>query len=581
MQGAASLNDALARMLDRINGDQTMQGVYRSLGMTPPEPIQSARWETVQPEQMGLNRGTLIELAQPPIGKPGTYVSGGRIEVEKNTRLKPYQARGSVSRPGTNEEVYRSEPVVFESVNQLSTLVCSATYEPHIPDGLPADVVAEIERQHRAIRYVLLRDDFLINASSFIKHGFAFFEVLWHLDAPTVAGLEFREQSTVHRWLFDDRQANWVATEFRVGGDSAGESYTIPNGRSIRTARSLLVNLHAQGNNLEGVSPVRVVTGMRMLKKAIMEMSGVGMQKYMVPIAVIAHEVIDASATILGQVGKGEHKDEVQELIDRIEALKGRIGGVLPVPAGRKLEFANPSNDMPDVIPLLTYLDTMMGLAFSNEGALLGNQSFGSYAMSQTSLERFRASAPAYAGRVAAALTKLLHIGLELNGHNPAEWDNFPVYTFRFNGTQDASKWLADLTTVMGANPAKWTDELRATAAAKLGLPSDAFDGVDDGLDGLDVTTTPDGASDDVAKTALNGAQVTSMVEVLGQVAAGLLPAESAIRILMRAFQMTREEATAMVNPADGFEQDVPDTPAPAPFPTRSRALPPDIEEEE
>lgn len=49
---------------------------------------------------------------------------------------------------------------------------------------------------------------------------------------------------------------------------------------------------------------------------------------------------------------------------------------------------------------------------------------------------------------------------------------------------------------------------------------------------------------------ALNGAQVTSMVEVITSVAQGLLPAESAIGILMRAFGLSEEEARKLVEPA-------------------------------
>lgn len=71
------------------------------------------------------------------------------------------------------------------------------------------------------------------------------------------------------------------------------------------------------------------------------------------------------------------------------------------------------------------------------------------------------------------------------------------------------------------------------------------------------VKTEGDGATgEDLQTTALNGAQVTSMVEVLTAVASGMLPAESAIRILMRAFQLPREDAEAMVNPAESFEQE-------------------------
>lgn len=485
---SGSTVDTLGLMVERLNANKTVRDVFAELDIEAPEPQGPARWSGYQPEQHFSSNALvelarpgrhdqLIELAQRSIGKPGTNVQGGKITVEPNARLRPWQARGNNSRPGTNEEAYRSEPVIFESVNQLSTLLCSADYEPHVAETLPTNVKREVERQHRAIRYAMFRDDFLTNAASFIKHGFAPFEIRWDAKERVPHALEFREQATVQRWLFDDRQAEWVGIEYRVGGD-ASDSYTIPRGRSLRTARSLLVNLHAQGNNLEGVSPVRVATGMRMLKKALLQMAGVGLQKYMVPIAIIAHEVIDASSTFLGQIGEGEHKDEVQTLINRIQALKGRIGGVLPLPAGRTLSFANPSNEMPDIIPLLTYLDTAMGLCFSNEGALLGNQSFGSYAMASTSLERFRAAAPAYASRVTAALTELLHIGLKLNGIDCAQLPDIPRYTFRFNGTQDASKWLADATMVIGAQPDTWSDELRAAAAAKLGLPADAFDGI-------------------------------------------------------------------------------------------------------
>jgi hypothetical protein len=134
---------------------------------------------------------------------------------------------------------------------------------------------------------------------------------------------------------------------------------------------------------------------------------------------------------------------------------------------------------MPDPTPMLQYIDAMIAMVFSNEGALLGTQSFGSYAMASVSDAKFMRSAPTYASRVSSALTKLLHTGLALNGYDLDELPALPVYGFRFNGTQDASKWIDDLTKTMAAGPSSWPDEVRSATSARLGLSRDALDGAD------------------------------------------------------------------------------------------------------
>lgn len=466
-----ALDDAVQRLNARGLDD-----VLRDAGIGAIPRTESPVWSDVPRMELGAGHRSLVELAQRSIGTPGTRIRDGRIEVEHNTRLKPWTARGRLSKPGLLEEIYRTEPVVFKSVNEISALVCNASYEPSLPDSLPARARDIVQAQHEGIRRAMLRDDFLVNAASFIKYGWAFFEVLWdNPSSPTPFGLEFREQSTVERWLFDDRRYRWLATEFRTGGD-VSETYIIPNGRSYRSARSLLVNLFPQGNNLEGVSPIRVIVGLRKLKELILQSFGISYQKYAVPIATIVYELTDASAAVIAQMGAAQHKGEAQDLIDRLQAMRSRLGAVLPIPAGYRLEYQNPTSDMPDPKPILDYLDMMMALVFANEGALLGSQSFGSYAMARTSDEKFMRSAPLYAGRIASSLTNLLHLGMELNGIDLATLPELPLYTFRFNGTQDASRFLGDLIQVMGANPARWPDEVKRAAAARLGLPADVFD---------------------------------------------------------------------------------------------------------
>lgn len=67
------------------------------------------------------------------------------------------------------------------------------------------------------------------------------------------------------------------------------------------------------------------------------------------------------------------------------------------------------------------------------------------------------------------------------------------------------------------------------------------------GTDGL-------GVAADIQSTLLNGAQVSSMVQIVSSVAAGVLPRESGLKILQTAFGITAEEAGAiMATAGSGF----------------------------
>ena len=68
---------------------------------------------------------------------------------------------------------------------------------------------------------------------------------------------------------------------------------------------------------------------------------------------------------------------------------------------------------------------------------------------------------------------------------------------------------------------------------------------------------------EDVAQTALNGAQVASMQEIIIGVSARQLPAEAAVILLRSAFPMVPDaDIRAMVNSAAAFTPAVPSAPA-------------------
>jgi phage-related protein (TIGR01555 family) len=84
----------------------------------------------------------------------------------------------------------------------------------------------------------------------------------------------------------------------------------------------------------------------------------------------------------------------------------------------------------------------------------------------------------------------------------------------------------------------------------------------------------------EVAKQAMNGAQVTSLIEVITSAVSGTIPRESAQKILELAFQMTPADATLMLGPVNFEPKKEEPAPspfgggAPAPFPPKKAAPP-------
>ncbi len=178
----------------------------------------------------------------------------------------------------------------------------------------------------------------------------------------------------------------------------------------------------------------------------------------------------------VGQIGSAQHEEEKQKAINRLEDMRARLAPVIPLPIGMRLIYEVPTNQLPDVTPLLEYIDTQMALSFSNNGSLLGTRT-GSYALASVLENSFLRSAPSYASRIASGLTELMRWCVLFNHSDPDSIEEFPSYGFRFAGTQDASAWFADLSkATAGADIRTLGQEVRHNGAANLGLSPTAFD---------------------------------------------------------------------------------------------------------
>ena len=116
--------------------------------------------------------------------------------------------------------------------------------------------------------------------------------------------------------------------------------------------------------------------------------------------------------------------------------------------------------------------------------------------------------------------------------------------------------------------PVAGVDDLDAEAteiAREMGADAETMRGVMQ-----PETATPVAPETAVQDTALNGAQVSSMLEVATAVSAGTLPLDTAVAIVVRAFQLTPEAARAMLAPAAEMgagRRVVPPTPPAQPAP--------------
>lgn len=112
--------------------------------------------------------------------------------------------------------------------------------------------------------------------------------------------------------------------------------------------------------------------------------------------------------------------------------------------------------------------------------------------------------------------------------------DPSEVATSRFGGEDYSS----DMKLTIGREAPDVTEETDPNAAPAAGAKP-----------------SPTGKGNDIQRQALNGAQVTSLIGVLGQVAIGNLPRETALGIMTTAFPITEPEAQRILGTlGNGFE---------------------------
>lgn len=444
---------------------------------------------------------------QQEIGVPGTRVVDGRINVEPNARLRPTAARGYNSLPGEYEELQRVDAVTYRNVNEVNSLICGAAYDWRIPQPMPG-LEAVVRRADRMIQ-AALDAKWKEDCATFTYRGFAVSEPIWETKSDGFIGIhkcKFREQSTTSRWHFDERGSDLVGVELQGLADGRFVNYVLPRGETPESARMIVVNIGATGNNVEGCPATRPSVGISKLQQLTLQNFGISYQRFGVPLMKVGIELVEDLLKIVPAFGGMPKAADIQKTVNRLDNMRSRVPSTLPLQPGITIDYMSPLRDMPDPLPMLRYLDELKAMAWTNEGATLGRNNFGSYAMALSADNKFMRAAPHYALQFVKAYDELMRLHILWNYPDAHKLDLFPCYQARFAGTQDASKWISDIIAFWACQPWTMPEAIRRQAAALFGLAPDCFDNKPRAVDAV---------VDAVGELGLDEQQSTALLKAL------------------------------------------------------------------
>ena len=426
-------------------------------------------------------RALVSNAEQEPIGQPGTTVYSGDIDAEPNRRYSPTYVRGSSGSAGLYEEFYRSEPLIYDAVQNHAEVLVSGTVELHVPaevDERDRERIENFVAFHGA-RFAVISERYVRECiTSLLIFGFSPFEILWGGvgpgERPYIHALDYREPSSVDEWLFSENMSTLLGCEFRTNGDGPTEWTLMAEAPKLTDRRLLLANLNARGNNVEGVSPIRPGLFYVQAKQLLLQISLVTAQKFGVPLALVI-----ADPAYVNGAQMGDYSDaDATKIFNALSYRDAVDGHVYKMPEGLTVKFEGPGGTMPSYGDLIAYCDTMIGTPFSVEGSQLGlQQAVGSYALGEVKERDALRSAPGYARAVLEPVNAIMR---DVAVAELGEMREYPRLKWRMDGLSDDGQWLDDAVKVFGGPISTWPKAAQAAGLEKLDLPADTFDSTEE-----------------------------------------------------------------------------------------------------
>lgn len=479
-------------------------------------------------------------------GSSGTKLFAGYLSEEYLQELT------GTRRADTYDKMRRSDGQVKMVTGAIVNLLKGANWE--IDPGADGD---EYKADRDLIEEILFRqlDDpwetFVGEAATNVYHGYSLFEVSHKVvtnhpkfgSFNAVDALGFRSQRTIERWNVDAVTGKLVSVTQMAYGD-AQKTVDIP-------AEFLLhFPIEKEGSNFEGISPLRPCFGAYTRKDLYLKLMAIGMEGSAVPFPVV-------------EIPEGKQDtQEYERLIEVLESYGSRETNYLVLPQGWKWQEIKSAFDPQKCIVCVEFEDKQMSRAFLANFLELGQTGGGgSYSLGLDLSDFFVSSIEFLANGIASGINRRLIPSLIRMNRGPR--DHYPK--LKHSGIRDNfGKEFADVLKALAEGRWLTPDEgdekhLRKRIGLPAGeietrrsLPTNAATAATQSAPGIP-------AQGSVQDTALNGAQVTALIEIVAKVAAGQIPRDSAKSMIVSAFQVSVDQAERMLGSVGkGFVPKVP-----------------------
>lgn len=467
------------------------------------------------------------------IGSSGTENFAGYLSEEYLEDLRGTDAAE------VYDKMRRSDPKVKMICSAMKNPIKAATWEVSLLEGIDAEDPDAIAQQE-LIRHILFNDlggktwdSFLQEALSIIEFGFALFEktykpVIGHSKFGSYNGIKsvaFRKQKTIEKWNLNQANGQLKSVSQFAYGDAQKVT-------EIAAQYLLHFALEQEGDNFEGMSVLRPCYGPWLRKNQFLKLIAAGINNYAMGIPIL-------------DVPPGEEASA--QYLKAVAALKSYVTGraaYLTKPKGWDLTIqANPF-DAEKIRKVVNEENIeMVGAALANF-LELGQSATGSYSLSFDLSDFFLGGLEAVAKKICETINKDLIKELV--------WMNFgvaPKVRITCSGISDkAGEELSKvLLNLKGAGLITPDETLEKTLRKRFGLPDKEIvkeEIIPTVVPGQTATPKEEVAPID---TSFNGSQVTSMIEVVTKFKEGVLDQSSAIEIIMAAFKLSRDQASAIV----------------------------------
>lgn len=479
------------------------------------------------------------------IGVSGTTNLAGRLYTESNLSLVDERGYGQ---PGTRvwgewEHIGRTDSAVSSALDLIVAPLRDAEIDVK-PGGTDPVSVAQAEFVKDNLQNWLdpvwseLAQQM---ARGFLGYGFALYEPVWETRRDSrlpggrghyVAKLAQRLPNTLGQNSWIERNGDLV--EVRQRGIKDGRWMSdLP----LPASRILLLTWNREGNNYAGFSAFRPVWYLCKIREQLLRIIGIAHQREScgVPIA-----SIDLEAKLTGP-----QRARLQTLLEN--SLYHENAAVV-LPAGVKLEWwTSPGANKGHVIETWRTLGIAIMEQLQAQQTALGTGETGSRSVGEIHDANKNSYVLGVKATIEAALNgvgsraytglvkRLVDFNWGVTGEDaPARI--YPKVSINLPVTE-----LGPVEFVNAAKAAKegglvtWTQKDENKLRERVGLEQ-----IDDNEEG-------DGASAVDPQTALNGAQVAALLQILEAVAAGRLPRDSGVRAIEASFPVTLEQAEQLM----------------------------------